>query len=135
MAVSDFSPPESSSDVLQPLAGRRGHDVDAAFGQIGLVGEAHFALAAAEQRLEHLSEVRVDAFEGFLEAAARFGVEFLNGFLGVADGIEQILPLGVQELVALLRFLEFFERLRDSPGPALRCARGLPDSAARILPR
>ena len=31
---------------------------------------------------------------------------------GVADGIEQVLPLGVQEVVALLRFLEFFERLR-----------------------
>ncbi len=76
------------------------------------VGQPHLALAAAEQRLEHLLEVLVDRFEGFLEAAARFGVEFLNRFLGIADRIEQVLPLRVQEIVALLRFLELFERLR-----------------------
>ena len=99
-------------DVLQALAGGRGHDVDAAFGQVGFVGEAHLALAAAEQGLEHFLEVGVDAFEGFLEAAARFGVELLDGFLGIADGIEQVLALRVQELVALLRFVILFERLR-----------------------
>ena len=94
------------------MPGRRRHDVDAAFGQVGFVGEAHLALAAAEQGLEHFLEVRVDALEGFLEAAARFGVELLDGFLGVADRIEQVLALRVQELVALLRFVKFFERLR-----------------------
>ncbi len=98
--------------MLQALAGGRRHDVDAALGQVSFVGEAHLALAAAEQRLEHFLEVGVDAFEGFLEAAARFGVELLDGFLGIADGIEQVLSLRVQELVALLRLVILFERLR-----------------------
>ena len=52
------------------------------------------------------------AVEGFLEPAARFGVQLLNRLFGVADGIEQVLPLRVQEVVALLGFLKFFERLR-----------------------
>jgi hypothetical protein len=45
--------------------------------------------------LEHFFEVGVNALEGFLEAAARFGVQLLDGFLCVTDGIEQILSLGV----------------------------------------
>ena len=95
-----------------------------------LVGEAHLAEAAAEERLEHLAEVGVDGFEGLAEALARFDVDFLDGLFGVADGIEQVLALGVQEVVALLRFLEFLQGLRRSPDPALRFWRAVPDSAA-----
>ena len=117
IAVSDFSPPESSATFCRRLAGGRGHDVDAAFGQVGFVGQAHFALAAAEQGLEHAAEVVVDGVEGVLEAAAGFGVEFLDGFFGVADGIEQVLPLGVEEFVALLGFLDILRAPAEFTGP------------------
>src|SRR5260370_8492599 len=97
--------------MLQAFSGGRRHNIDAALGQIGFVGQTHLALTSAEERLKHFLEVRVDAFKGFLEAAARFGVEFLNGLLGIANGIEQVLPLGVQKLITLLCFLILFERL------------------------
>ena len=58
------------------------------------------------------AEMAVDGLEGFAEALARLDVDIVDGFLGVADGIEQVLALRVQKIVALLRFLEFFERLR-----------------------
>ena len=35
-----------------------------------------------------------------------------DGLLGVADGIEQILPLGAQEILPLRGFLKFFHGLR-----------------------
>ncbi len=98
--------------VLQPLARRRGDDIDARLGDVGLVGQPHLADAAAEQRAEHLPEILVDVLEGLGEPLARLDVDIVDRLLGVADGIEQVLPLRVQEVVALLRFLEFFERLR-----------------------
>jgi hypothetical protein len=47
----------------------------------------------------------VDGFEGFGEFLARNQVDLLNGLLGVADGIDQVLALRAQEIVALLRLL------------------------------
>ena len=81
-----------------------------------------------------LPEVRVDRLERFGEPFARFHVDLLDGLLGVADGIEQVLPLRVQEVVALLRFLELFERLRIHRPQRFDLARALPDSAARSRP-
>ena len=49
--------------VLQLLARRRRNDIDAGLGQVLLIGQAHLAGAAAEQRLEHLAEVGVDGLE------------------------------------------------------------------------
>ena len=57
-------------------------------------------------------EVLVDGVEGLGELLARDQVDLLDGLFGVADGIEQVLPLRAQEVVALLRFLELLERLR-----------------------
>ncbi len=58
----------------------------------------------------------VDGLERFGEFLARYFVDLLDRFLGVADGIEQVLPLRAQEIVALLALLEFLERLRiDRP--------------------
>src|ERR1019366_1152447 len=92
-------------DVLQALAGRRADDIDAAIGDVLLVGEAHLAGAAAEQRLEPDAEVGVDGFEGLGEFLAGNQVDFLNRLLGVADGIDQVLTLGAEEIVALLGLL------------------------------
>ncbi len=57
------------------------------------------------------AEVLVHRVEGFFKAAPRFGVQLLDRLLRIANGIEQILPLRVEEVVALLRFLEFLESL------------------------
>ena len=95
------------------------------------VGQAHLARAAAEQRLERLAEILVDALEGLGELLARYHVDIRDGLLGIADGIQQILPLHAQEFLALRGFLEFFHAPARSPGPAPRCARALLRIAAR----
>ena len=55
---------------MQALAGGRTDDVDARFGQVFLIGEAHFAGAAAKQRQETLAEMGVDGLKGFGEFLA-----------------------------------------------------------------
>ena len=55
--------------------------------------------------------------EGFGEFLARDLVDLLDGLLGVADGIDQVLPLRAQEFLALLRFLIFLHGRRHSPAP------------------
>ncbi len=45
------------------------------------------------KRLECLFEILVDRLERFGEPVLRVFVDFLNRLLGVADGIEQVLPL------------------------------------------
>ena len=60
-----------------------------------------------------LAEIGVDGVEGLAEFLARNLVDLLNGLLGVADGIDQVLALGGQEVVTLLGILELLERLRD----------------------
>ena len=102
------------------------------FGQVLLVGEPHLAGAAAEQRLEDFAEIRVDGFEGLGEFLARNLVDFLNGLLGVADGIDQVLALRAQEIVALLRFLEFLHGGGIHRRPALRCGCALRWRPARL---
>ena len=53
-------------------------------------------------------EIGVDGFEGLGELLARDLVDFLDGLLGIADGIDQVLALRAQEVVALLGFLKLF---------------------------
>ena len=57
-------------------------------------------------------KLRVDRLEGLGESSARLDVDLLDRLLGVADRIEQVLALRVQEVVALLRFLVLLQRLR-----------------------
>ena len=64
--------------VLQLLARRRGDDVDAAFGAVFFVGEAHEGVSAAEQLAEGGLEVLVDACEGLFELLPRDCVDFLD---------------------------------------------------------
>ena len=90
-------------DVLQLLAGRRGHDVDAALVGVLGVGELHEGLAAAEELREGDGEVFVDDLEGLVELRARDVVDLLDGGLGVLDGVEEVLALGLEEAVALGR--------------------------------
>ena len=72
-----------------------------------------------------LAEVGVDGLEGLGEFLARDLVDLLNGLLGVADGIDQVLALRAQEFLALLRFLELFHGRGIHRRPAPRCGRAL----------
>ena len=90
-------------DVLQLLARRRGDDVDAALVGVLRVGELHEGLAAAEELGEGDGEVFVDDLEGLVELQAGDVVDLLDGGLRVLDGVEQVLALGFEEAVALVR--------------------------------
>ena len=58
------------------------------------------------------AEIGVDGLEGLGEFLARNLVDLLDGLLGVANGIDQVLPLRAQEILALLRFLELLHGRR-----------------------
>ena len=53
--------------VLQALARRRRHDVDAGVAGAVRLGQAHFRRAAAEDRVERFGEIVVDGVEGLFE--------------------------------------------------------------------
>ena len=75
-----------------------------------LRGNAH----AAEESLERLAEVGIDGLERFGEFLAADLVDFLDGLLGIADGIDQVLALGAEEIVALLFNLMSRRRVRPA---------------------
>jgi hypothetical protein len=59
-AVSAFSPPESSRIFCSRLPGGCAGDIDSRFAGAVRLAQAHFAVPAAEQRLERDREMRVD---------------------------------------------------------------------------
>jgi hypothetical protein len=81
MAVSAFSPPESSCTLWRRLR----DDLDAAFERVVLVEQRQAGAAAAEERAEGVLEVPVDGGKGFGEALARRLVDPLDRFRGLRD--------------------------------------------------
>ena len=67
-------------------------------------------MSAAEELAEGSLEVFVDPVERFFKFLPRDLVDLFNRGGGVCDGVEQILPLGGEELVAFRGFFIFFER-------------------------
>ena len=132
IAVSDFSPPDSSRTLCSRLPG--GDATMSMPDSAMLVSSvSRISPMPPPNSVRNISrKIAVDRLEGIGEPLARFHVDIVNGFLGVANGIEQILPLGVQEIVALLRFLKFFQSLRIHRAPAPRSAPSLPDTSARL---
>ena len=98
-------------NVLETLAGGRSDDVDTALVDVCRIGKAHFAGTAIKEDLVSTTEVFVDLVEGILETLLRFDVDFLDGLFGIADGIEEVLALRVEEVVALLGLFEFLKRI------------------------
>src|SRR6185437_12571869 len=92
-------------NVLQALAGGLRDDVNARFAGAIRFAESHFAVAAAEERVESDGELLVDESEGFLELQARHLIELGDRELGILDGLHQIVALAAQEFLALLAFL------------------------------
>jgi len=53
----------------------------------------------------------IDEFESFGEPLARFRIDFMDRLLGIANGVEQILALRIQEVVPLLGFFKLLHSL------------------------
>ena len=78
---------------------RRAHgDGDAGFEDVAF-GPGERGFAAPEQEREEAGEVAVDDFEGVLQAAARFVVQFGDGFFEQFEGVAQVAALFVQGAV------------------------------------
>lgn len=78
---------------------RRAHgDGDAGFEDVAF-GPGECGFAAPEQEREEAGEVAVDDFEGVLQAAARFVVQFGDGFFEQFEGMAQVAALVVQGAV------------------------------------
>src|SRR5207249_1648808 len=71
--------------------------------------QPQLAMSSAKESHEGLREARVDGFERFLELAAAYDIDLVDGLDGVADRIEQVLALRVKEHEALFGFLVFLD--------------------------
>ena len=109
MAVSAFSPPESSWTLCSRLPGGCGDDLDAALERIVLVEQRQAGAAAAEQRAERLLEVAVDGGERLGEALPRGLVDALDRLAGLRDRVDEVLALRGQEGVARLELVELLD--------------------------
>ena len=97
------------ADVLQAFAGRAGDDVDAAFEDVGLVGEVEVGVAAGKDFLEKQAEVVADALEGLEEHFAGLGVDAVEDFVELGFGLDEVVVLAGEELEALFGFSAFFD--------------------------
>ena len=96
--------------ILQLLAGRLRHNVDAAVRRALLIGQPHKRLATPEQLAKCRAEVFVDPRKSLVELRPRNFVDLFDRGLRVVDGVQQILALGLQKFVALGGLLVFLER-------------------------
>ena len=96
-------------DGLQLFARRAGDDVNAAFEQVVLVHQHQVGFAAAEDLGEHGPEVVPDFLEGLPEHLAGLDVDAVDDFEQLRLGLDQVVVLLAEELVALLGFLVFLD--------------------------
>ena len=96
--------------ILQLLAGRRGHDVQAALSLILHVREAQEGLTALEEPRKDMGEVLVDAGKSLVEFSARDLIDLLDGLLGVLNRLHQVRALRLQEAVTFGGFLVLVKR-------------------------
>ncbi len=75
-----------------------------------LVGQDQVRFAALEKRLEERAEIGAHLLEGGLELFARGGVDFGDGLMQVVFGLEKVLLLREQELIAFFELRMFFRR-------------------------
>src|SRR5712692_6205393 len=83
-------------DRLILLAWRLREDLQASVEHL-LAGEPQACLPAAEERREHLLEVRVDRVEGFLQELARLAVDALDRGLQRLHRLREVGGLRVEE--------------------------------------
>ena len=96
------------ADVLKTFAGRAGHNVNAAFQNIGLVAEVEIGIAAGKDFLKKKAKVVANALEGLKKHLAGLGVDAVENFVELGFGLDKVIMLAGEELEALLGFLAFF---------------------------
>jgi len=109
--VSARSPPDRSEIAWNFFAPGLGNDFDAGFEDVGFVQKHEFGLAAFEEEGEHFLEFFLDGVEGLGEQLLGLSVEFCDGGLEVADGLVDVVLLNGEEIVTLLEFVVFLERV------------------------
>ena len=95
--------------VCNCLPGRAGHDVDAALQHVVLVHQHQVGFAAAKDLGEHRAEVVADLLERLAEHLARLHVDAVDHFEQLRFGLNQVVVLLAEELVALLGFFVFLD--------------------------
>ncbi len=97
-------------DGLELFARRLDGDFDAGFEGVVGVDEVEVGLAFfAEELLEHLAEVDADLGEGFGEQALGLGVDALDDFQQLGLGVDEVVVLVLEEIVAFFELVEFFD--------------------------
>ena len=93
IAVSAFSPPDSSVSACGRLPGGQAKISRPDFQRVVGIDQLQLGLAAAEQRLEQPLEMPVHRLEGFEQALAAFAVQIGDAVPQPRDGFLDIGPL------------------------------------------
>ena len=94
--------PRQHRDVLQPLAGRLGHDVHARLVGFLILHQNQLGPSPLEDLVEHLVELHLEALERLHEQLPRGAVDAGDDGFQRGDGLGQVFLLGRQEADALL---------------------------------
>ena len=86
------------AQVFDFFAGRAHSNGDAGIQYVAF-RPGEFGFAAAKEDGEEVGEMAVDDVQGFLQAAAGFVVEFVDGFFEQRQGVAQVAALGFQRAV------------------------------------
>src|ERR1044072_7718007 len=92
--------------VLQTLARRLGHHVDARLEHVVSIDETHLAASAAKQLQEQRAEVLVNLLESMAEAFARAAFDLSQCFFSCGYAFDDVLALDRQEQQTLFSFGE-----------------------------
>jgi len=114
--VSDRSPPDRKRELLHVLAARLGLDLDTRVQEIVGIGELQPAGSTREKTCEQLAEVTADVGKRTREHRLDLGVDRCDHSHQFAACAANVFQLLLEELVALLQFIELLESERiDRP--------------------
>jgi len=131
IAVSAFSPPESSCTLCRRFAGRLRDDLDPALERIVFVEQRQAGAATTEQRAEHVLEVAIDGAERLIESLAGRLVDAGDRLARLRDRIDQVLALCGEKRMTGFELVVLFDR-HHVHGPE---SLDLDNAARRWLPR
>src|SRR6185369_4701354 len=96
--------------VLQTLARRLSHHVNARLEHVVSVDQTHLTTPATKQLQEQRAEVLVDLLERMTETLARATLDLSQRFFRRRDSLDDVLALNSKEQQPLFCFGELFER-------------------------
>src|SRR5262249_3265693 len=97
-------------NVLKPLSGRLGNQIDSRLEYVVFVNQNHLAAAAAKELNEHLLKILVDVRERMPEPLPRPPFDLGKRLLGHLYRVQNVGTLRAQELESLFRLFQLFER-------------------------